>query len=203
MEINIQDPLGDGNEVIMFVDDDDKSVHCIPVQAIASWGELLGITDQDEIIETILNFEETPGENPWGPLYDALQENLDELSKAGVPAEFMHDLVDPTLPSPIPGPEAQKKLVNVRKAARTKMGKRMKKKPKKVSEFRQKLHQQLDGRATRIEQNRTKFLDENSPRYLVEKKQKREVLPETAPAPAPGTVGDLQIHLTTIDPSNI
>lgn len=197
MNIDIQDPMGDGNEVIMFVDPDEKSVHCIPVAAIATWGELLGITDQDEIIETILNFEEAPGENPWTPLYEALQENLDELAKAGVPAEYMHDLVDPAMPSPIPGPKAQKKLVAARKAARTQMGKRMKKNRKQVSEFRQLLHSKLDGRSQKIEKHRTRFLDENSPKYLVEVPDPTPV-PAPAPAPSPGTVQDLQIHLTQI-----
>lgn len=202
MDISIQDPMGNGNEVIMFVDNDDQTVHCIPMEAIASWGELLGITDQDEIIETILNFEEHPSENPWGPLYDALRENLDELSKAGVPPEFMHDLVDPEMPSPYPGPKAQKKLVNARKAARTQINKRQRKNRKAVSEFRQSLHQKLDGKADRVERHRTKFLDDNSPTYLIEVRE-LPAQPDASPAPAPGTVPELQIHLTSIDPSNI
>lgn len=204
MDIDIQDPMGNGNQMIMFVDPVDKTVHCIPLEAIATWGELLGITDQDEIIETILNYEEKPGDNPWGPLYEALHENLDELAKAGVPAEYMHDLVDPAMPSPIPGPKAQKKLVAARKAARTQMGKRMKKNKKQVSEFRQSLHAKLDKHADRFEKHRTKFLDENSPVYtMVTEPEPQPVLPEAVPQVVKGGVEELQIHLTAIDPSTI
>lgn len=202
MEIDIQDPMGDGNEVIMFVDHNDKSVHCIPVAAIATWGELLGLTDQDEIVETILNFDEPAGENTWTGLYEALQENLDELAYHGVPAEFMHDLIDPKLPSPYPNAKAQKKLVEARAAARTRIGKHQRKNKKGLSEFRQKLHQKMEGRAAQVERHRTKFLDENSPKYLV-KVEAEAPLPEPARAPRPGTVDELKIHLTEIDASSI
>lgn len=202
MDIDIQDPMHDGNEVLMFVDHDDKSVHCIPVATIATWGELLGLTDQDEIIETILNFDEQPTENVWTPLFEALQENLDELAYHGVPAEYMHDLIDPEVPSPYPNAKAQKKLVAARKAALTKMGKRQRKNKKSVSEFRQSLHEKLNGREQQIERQRTKFLDENSPKYLVEVVDLPQP-PAPRPAPPLGTVPELQIHLTEIDASSI
>lgn len=88
----------------------DEGGEVIPLQAIASWGVLLGLTDTQEILKAIREHQATPVDpgqpNEWTPLYDALQSGLDEMAKAGVPAEFMVELLDPELGAPIPGVEA-------------------------------------------------------------------------------------------------
>jgi hypothetical protein len=201
MDVEFVDANGDGKyEMLMFKDDVAKTVHCIPLAAIASWGELLGIKDEQEVIEFILNYEEGRTDNEWAALYEALEENLDELAKAGVPAEYMADLVDPTVPSPVPGPKVQKRLRDRQTGARNRMKKKFRKDKKVVSEFRQ-LPKTLDGVKDRVHKHRVQFMDDHSPVYLLEKPQEQTPAPPPAApvAELPQSVSDLQIHLTQID----
>jgi hypothetical protein len=196
MKVTVED-MGGGHEMLML---DNEQGECwgIPFSAIASWGQLLGITDPAEIVSTIMKYQDDGTE--WAGLYETLEENLDELAKAGVPAEYMADLVDPKMPSPIPGPAPQKRLLDQRGNARTRMAKKFRKDVPDVSEFRQSLDAALSSRKDRIAQRTTEFMDQHSPQYLIEVRDalSDSVVPPPAPAPAPAPVEDLQIHLTQI-----
>jgi hypothetical protein len=90
------------------------TIHQIPLQAVSSWGLLLGLSDPIEILDRILTYQEpsvdSGQENIWGPLYEALGEGLDKMSAAGVPSELMEFLLDPSLGSPVPGAETLDKI---------------------------------------------------------------------------------------------
>lgn len=79
--------------------------HVFPLEAVASWGALLGITDTAQIVAAILSQGEGFREPDWGALYDKLGAALTPMSAAGVPAYIMPLLLDPEMGSPIPGPE--------------------------------------------------------------------------------------------------
>lgn len=106
METSIQSIMG----MECIVIETEEGGEIIPLQAIASWGILLGLTDTQEILKAIREHQATPANpgqpNEWTPLYDALQAGLREMAKAGVPTEFMVELLDPTLGAPVPGVEA-------------------------------------------------------------------------------------------------
>lgn len=92
--------------------------HQIDMDAISSWGVLLGITDEAELLKAIVQHASTEGSTVnWGELYDALGENLDAMSASGVPVGLAEDLLDPLLGSPVPGPEKIEKLERVRAKA--------------------------------------------------------------------------------------
>lgn len=92
--------------------------HQIDMDAMSSWGVLLGITDEAELLKAIVQHASTEGDTvDWGELYDALGENLDAMSASGVPVELAEDLLDPSLGSPVPGPEKTEKLEMARAKA--------------------------------------------------------------------------------------
>ncbi|QOP66170.1 hypothetical protein SEA_DANIELLEIGNACE_29 [Arthrobacter phage DanielleIgnace] len=108
-----------------IVVEDGPNMHCIPVDAIASWGTLLGIEDPAEVLGLIMNYVDQPappGEpNVWTKPYEALEAGLDVMARSGVPAEFMPDLLDPALGAPVPGPELHDELAAAREESRVKM----------------------------------------------------------------------------------
>lgn len=84
---------------------DGSDGHVFPLEAVASWGALLGINDTAQIVAAILSQGEGFREPDWGDLYEKLGAALQPMSAAGVPAYIMPLLLDPELGSPIPGPE--------------------------------------------------------------------------------------------------
>ncbi|AMM44206.1 hypothetical protein KITKAT_37 [Arthrobacter phage Kitkat] len=109
-----------------IIAEDGPNMHCIPVEAIASWGTLLGVDDPAEVLDLILNFAEKPvahGEpNVWTAPYAALEAGLDQMALAGVPPEHMPDLLDPELGAPIPGPDLHEELTKARESSRAEIG---------------------------------------------------------------------------------
>lgn len=93
---------------------DGANIHQIPLEAISTWGTLLGQTDPGETLEAILQYQEPEsGSNIWGGLYDAVNVSLDEMAKAGVPPEFAEELLQDTT-SPFPTRETREVLEQVR-----------------------------------------------------------------------------------------
>ena len=93
---------------------DGSDVTQIPIEAISSWGALLGHTDPGDTLDAILSY--TPpvtGGDFWGGLYGAVSDGLDQMSQAGVPPEFAEDLLQDNS-SPLPTKEARDKLIEVR-----------------------------------------------------------------------------------------
>lgn len=101
-----------GNTYVIIHDGSD--VIQIPIDAISSWGALLGHTDTGDTLEAILGY--TPpemGEDIWGGLYEAVVDGLDQMSQSGVPPEFAEELLQDDS-SPLPTKKARDKLVKVR-----------------------------------------------------------------------------------------
>lgn len=94
-----------GPQKFIIIDEGNDSLRQIPLEAIASWGTLLGLTDTEAILNAIVTYQEPADhtENIWGPLYGALQPCTDEMARAGVPSDTMEVLLDPVLGSPVPG----------------------------------------------------------------------------------------------------
>lgn len=93
---------------------DGSDVIQIPIEAISSWGALLGHTDPGDTLDAILGY--TPpetGEDIWGGLYGAVVEGLDQMSQSGVPPEFAEELLQDDT-APLPTKAARAKLKEVR-----------------------------------------------------------------------------------------
>ncbi len=135
----------------------------IDMDAISSWGVLLGLTDKAEIVRSILQESGAElGTVDWSELYNALGENLDAMSLSGVPVEFAEDLLDPSLGSPVPGAEKIEKLERVRNKAKTNLW--------AVAGGEQLTDAALSGLVTKIDSERVKngrtdFIDALSPVY--------------------------------------
>jgi len=157
----------DGVEYIIL--QQGTAIHQIDVGAISSWGVLLGTTDTREILEAILK-EGRSSENliDWEELYSALGNNLDEMSKAGVPVEFSEILLDPELGSPVPGKDKVDRLENARQKVRDDVADApdgaILLTSKMCDEIREEI---LSQKPERLEQARLDFIDELSPEYEI------------------------------------
>lgn len=139
---------------------DGPNVHQIPVDAISTWGVLLGLTDEAEIIQAIVrDADETSGNIDWNGIYDALGENLVATSTSGVPAEYVEDLLDPELGSPIPGLTRVEKLNSARDKAKANLG-RCKTKPLSAASLST-LVDQID--SEKVKAKRVEFIDAITP----------------------------------------
>lgn len=182
-------PGPQGTEIIVMREG--NHIWEVPIRALTSWGQLLGITDPAEVLDYIINYDDpsTPGDDVWPPLYEAMHEGLEQLARAGVPPEHMATLIDPEFESPIPGPRTTKKLKTNCAKARERFKKNPTKGAKvKVSEFRQ----VLDLCEGKLDEDRVKFMDSHSPTLKLERR-KRDV-------PEPLTV--LPVPTTAIPPNN-
>lgn len=93
---------------------DGNDVMQIPLEAISSWGALLGHTDPGDTLDAILSYSPpVTGEDIWGGLYDAVSDGLDQMSQAGVPPEFAEELLQDDT-APLPTKAARDKLKEVR-----------------------------------------------------------------------------------------
>lgn len=158
-------------------DDGSAHIHQIDMRAISSWGLLLGLTDPGEIAQAILTHKEEPvlpGENNmWTDLYDSLGQGLDAMSMAGVPPEYMEDLLDPELGAPVPGVE----LLDVIEEARGK-GRDKVKENKPDKDMKDELNELLSGHEEKIKEIRLEFVDKLAPVH------------ELPPPPAPASVAE-------------
>lgn len=116
MDYSIEELNGSTSAIIR----DGADVHQIPIAALASWGALLGMDDSGDVLDAILAHWEplpVPGPNAWTPLYDVLGAALTEMSKAGVPPEFMADLLDPSLGAPVPAARTMSMVARAQEVA--------------------------------------------------------------------------------------
>lgn len=104
VDFEIADTPGLGSTITIHVGE--SSIHVIPLTAIASWGELLGITDPGDILDAILHVakhgEPDPdpetGENAWTPAYEALQAREQKRAKEWFTATTDGTATDPRSP---------------------------------------------------------------------------------------------------------
>lgn len=181
----------DKEECILLVDG--TSHKLIPLAAIASWGDLLGIDDPGEVLTVITTFEDSPpdedGNNFWTLPYEALKKNTDAMAKSGVPAEYMPDLLDPQLGAPVPGPSLLTEKGQVAAASQVKLGNRTLVGPQlpgvadTLDELRGRLRGDL---ADKLKAHRVKFLDNITPKVEMRRAHGQE---SADPAAVPAVAG--------------
>jgi hypothetical protein len=183
MDFTIQ--VIEGVEYLIVTRDD--RIHQMPMEAIASWGLLLGLTNPSDIVAAILRNRETPvapGEpNMWTPLYDALDEGLHALAASGVPPEHMPTLLDPELGAPVPGPDILDRMAAAQQESLATINSH----PDEWGALSSDLVAVLDEKVSVIDDAKVAFLDRISPVYE---------LPQTPP---PATVEEAitQLNLRT------
>jgi hypothetical protein len=159
----------DGGQFLIVTDGD--RVHQIDLGALSSWGMLLGLTDEAEIVRAILRFQDTPAKpgepNMWTPLYDALGRGLDELSRVGVPPEFVEDVMNSD--APFPAPETAALIESARAAGRA----AVEAFPDVLGADATTVTDALAGHCDKVKAGRVGFVDQLAPVY------------ELPPAPAP------------------
>jgi hypothetical protein len=162
MEYSIQQI--DGIDLIVITDG--ANTHCIHMEAVASWGVLLGLTDEGEILDSIVADAQNKDLTiDWSSLYTDLNANLRDTSNSGVPVEFIETLLDPLVTSPVPGKARKTKLKGTRESELAKIravGKGVDK------TIRTKLKDELKAKhAGKISKKRLEFLDTVAPLVTV------------------------------------
>jgi len=113
--------LLDGTEALVTTNGTDIEVLALDV--IASYSELLGEPDPVQTVALIRKAMATKDHSGlWGPLYEHLAAGLGELVDAGVPPEFMPDLLEEATGSPVPGREKVHGLRSAQAAAKGRLG---------------------------------------------------------------------------------
>lgn len=87
-------------------EDGGQSIHAIPVEALASWSELLGIEDPGEVLDAIMFVAEhgepepdpVTGENAWTGAYLALQDREQTRAATTYVAQAEGRAADPRSP---------------------------------------------------------------------------------------------------------
>lgn len=181
MSAEIQTLLG-GTEALVVTTGDNTEVFALDV--IASYSELLGEPDPAKTVLLIRGAMQTKDQTGmWGPLYEDLHESLTELVAAGVPPEFMPDLMEEATGSPLPRKGTRKPLRDRQKAARDKVGKGSSQNIQRTAEFNALLHGKMD----RLKGERAKFLGAVAPRRREDAAPERETpLQKAAEDPADG-----------------
>jgi hypothetical protein len=113
--------LPDGTEALVVTTGTVTEV--MGLDAIAAYSELLGEPDPVKTVALIrgaMKIKDQTG--MWGPLYDTLRDGLGELVNAGVPPEFMPDVLDVSVGSPVPGPENAGRLRAAQASVRSTLG---------------------------------------------------------------------------------
>lgn len=100
--------------------------HVVPLEALATWGVLLGLDDPGEVLEAILakaraGVAGNRDDESWTEMYDALQEVTQTMAVSGVPVEYMETLMDPGMGAPVPGAAALEKLAGARRRGRERL----------------------------------------------------------------------------------
>lgn len=167
-----------------------EHLHQIDLRAVSSWGMLLGLSDPVEIVEAILRTEDVPAgfgqPNMWTDLYGAIGDGLDELSQAGVPAEYAEEVIESD--APYPSEEVMTRIRNARAATKAKIGKD----PDKWGNVRPALAAVLAGREEAVAEARVEFVDALAPVY--------EIPPEPAPRSVPEALDVANWRTTGIKP---
>jgi len=156
--------LPDGSEALVVTDGD--HIEVFPLSAIASHSELLGEPDPAKTVLLMRGAAKTKDHaGMWKPLYENLHESLGELVEAGVPPEFMPDLMEESTGSPLPKKATRKGLRDSQKAVRDTFGKGSSQNVQQTAAF----NALLVGKRGSIKAARAKFLGDVAPRRREEK----------------------------------
>lgn len=61
------------DEKLVLINQTENHIHEIPWGAIGSWGELLGIEGDAEVLDAIISLSGTENEPDWGQIYEAYE----------------------------------------------------------------------------------------------------------------------------------
>jgi hypothetical protein len=151
--------LPDGSEALVITTG--TAIEVIGLDVIASYSELLGEPDSVKTVALIrgaMKIKDQTG--MWQPLYSGLSEGLRELVDAGVPPEFMPDMLEEATGSPVPGPGGAGRMRAAQAAARDRLGAQ----GGQVSgQETAQLRALLVGQRDRIKSGRAAFLKEVAP----------------------------------------
>lgn len=152
--------LPDGTEALVVTTGDNTEIFALEV--IASYSELLGEPDPAKTVLLIRGAMQTADQTGlWQPLYEDLYESLAELVDAGVPPEFMPDLMEEATGSPLPRKGTRKLLRDRQAAARDRVGKGSSQNIQHTAEF----YALLAGKMDRLKGARAGFLGAVAPRH--------------------------------------
>ena len=150
--------LPDGTEALIVTEG--NGIEIFPLDVIGSYSELLGEPDPSKTVLLIRGaLKTTDHTGLWGPLYEDLMGSLRELVDAGVPDEFMPDLMEEATGSPLPKQATRKGLRDKQAAAKDKLGRGSSQNVQQSAQFNALLH----GKRDRIKSGRAKFLGEIAP----------------------------------------
>lgn len=151
----------EGSEYLILTDGD--KTYQIDLRALSSWGMLLGLTDESEIVGAILRFQDKPSKlgepNVWTPMFDALGQGLDELSQVGVPPEYVEDVLESDAPFPTP------ETTSMIHEARAKGRQEMESFPDVLGDNASAITEVLVGHCDKIKAGRVEFVDKLAPTY--------------------------------------
>jgi hypothetical protein len=145
--------LPDGTEALVITTG--TNIEVIGLDVLGSYSELLGEPDPAKtvlLIRGAMKIKDQTG--MWEPLYENLHAGLGELVNAGVPPEFMPDLMEEATGSPVPGKAAGMRAAQKAVRDRVKSG------SQNTSEFAALLRTRRD----RLKGARSAFLESIAPR---------------------------------------
>lgn len=173
--------LPDGTEALVVVTGNNTELFRLDV--IASYSELLGEPDPAKTVLLIRGAMQTEDQTGlWGPLYEDLHASLGELVDAGVPPEFMPDLMEEATGSPLPRVTTRRPLRDRQQAARSKVAAGSSQNPQQAAEFKA----LLTGKMDNLKAARAEFLGGVAPRY---REPEKDITPPILKAPARSAVG--------------
>ena len=150
--------LPDGREALVITTG--TNIELFPLDVIASYSELLGEPDPAKTVLLIRGAMQTKDHTDlWKPLYEDLQASLGELVEAGVPPEFMPDLMEEATGAPLPKKATRKPLRDHQVAARSRVGKGASQNLQNTAEF----NALLVGKMDALKGARGKFLGDVAP----------------------------------------
>jgi hypothetical protein len=196
MDATIQ-TLPDGSEALVITDG--PGIEITPLEVLASYCELFNEPDPEKALVLARAAARVPvnpdRSNVWTPLFGALAEGLGEMVEAGVPAEFMPDVLEPATGSPVPG-RGRVRIDAAQAAARAAIAKARPQaggRPAPESAPPAGLSALLRGKAEQIRGHRVAFLGSLAP----------ELKPQTVIEAPPLFDEPLQILATTLSADTI
>ena len=173
--------LSNGEEALIVVTG--ENIEVFPLSAIASHSELLGEPDPAKTVLLMRGAAKTKNHGGlWKGLYKGLHSSLEELVAAGVPPEFMPDLMEEATGSPLPKKGTRKGLRDGQKAMRDRIAKGASQNVQQTAAFNALLHGKMD----KIKEARAGFLGDIAPRRREEDPPQVETPPLQREKPAVG-----------------
>lgn len=163
-------PMGTPDNPVLFIPTGENSGQVIPAQAIASWGELLGVDDETALAAIVSGSTpdpslDVPGGNGWTGLYDSAAEALrtKEVIKRATaePVTNMGENQPHAKTLALLGKFGVDVVMGQAEALR--IDRQLKMKPRNIKPLTREAKVMLDGVKAQVEKNRSKFRDDIIP----------------------------------------